>query len=69
LNYSASLTIRSISSSDNLLALLLIYNYLLLPVPLRSLAVTVNIPSTDISYVISIFGYPRGAGGIPVKSN
>jgi len=69
LNYSASRTIRSISASDNLVDFWLICSDFVLPVPERSLAVTVSIPSTDRSYVTSIFGCPRGPGGIPVKSN
>jgi len=69
LNCSASLTMRSISWSDSLFDFWLICSCFWFPVPLRSLAVTVKIPSTDKSYVISIYGFPRGAGGIPSKLN
>ena len=39
-----------------------------LPVPL-SLAVTLTMPLASMSNVTSICGTPRGAGGMPTRSN
>ncbi|KAH9505872.1 hypothetical protein DERF_010643 [Dermatophagoides farinae] len=55
-----------LSSSENFSASLIIRS--ISSVPLSS-AVTLRIPFTSISNVTSICGTPRGAGGIPVKSN
>lgn len=66
--FSASLTIFSISFFDNLPLSFVIVIFSALPVPF-STADTFNIPLASISYVISICGTPRGAGGIPSKLN
>ena len=67
-NFSESMIIRSISSTDNRLVSELMTMLFLLPFPLSS-AVTLRIPFTSISKVTSIWGTPRGARGIPMRSN
>ena len=42
--------------------------WLLLPV-VASFAVTLRMPFASIAYVTSILGTPRGAGGMPARSN
>merc|ERR1711990_1138413 len=65
---SASLTIRSMSSSERRPFSAVIVIFSAFPVPLSS-ADTWRIPLASISKVTSICGTPRGAGGIPVNSN
>ena len=59
---------RSMSSSDRrpFSAVMVIFSAL--PVPLSS-ADTWRMPFASISKVTSIWGTPRGAGGMPVSSN
>ena len=66
--FSASFTIRSISSAESLPLSLVILMFSLLPVDL-SAAVTLRIPLASISNDTSICGTPLGAGGIPLNSN
>ncbi|RNA41109.1 hypothetical protein BpHYR1_008036 [Brachionus plicatilis] len=68
LYFSASLTMRSISSLLNLPLSLVIVILLVLPVDL-SAADTFKIPLASMSNVTSIWGTPRGAGGMPDSSN
>uniref|UniRef100_A0A6B0UBM2 Putative secreted protein n=1 Tax=Ixodes ricinus TaxID=34613 RepID=A0A6B0UBM2_IXORI len=56
------------SSGVSLFWSLLMVIFCLLPVPLSS-ALTRRMPLTSISKVTSIWGTPRGAGGMPVRSN
>ncbi|ETV65926.1 hypothetical protein H257_17475 [Aphanomyces astaci] len=65
---SASCTMRSISSWDKRPFSAVIVIFSALPVPLSS-ADTCKIPLASTSNVTSIWGTPRGAGGIPVNSN
>ncbi|CAH0363935.1 unnamed protein product [Pelagomonas calceolata] len=65
---SASRTMRSMSSSDRRPFSAVIVIFSALPVPLSS-ALTCRIPFASISKVTSIWGTPRGAGGMPVSSN
>merc|ERR1712198_641761 len=68
LNFSASLTMRSISSFDRRPLSLVMVILFCLPVDL-SQADTLRIPLASMSNVTSIWGTPLGAGGIPVRSN
>ena len=66
--FSASASILSISSLDSLplsFWIVILSDFPVLP----SLAETLRIPLASKSKVTSIFGTPRGAGGIPVKLN
>ena len=56
------------SSSDRRPFSAVIVIFSALPVPLSS-ALTCRIPFASISKVTSIWGTPRGAGGMPVSSN
>ncbi|KNC26342.1 hypothetical protein FF38_01806 [Lucilia cuprina] len=67
-NFSASLIMRSISSGVRRFWSLVMTIFSLLPVPLSS-ALTWRIPLASISKLTSIWGIPRGAGGMPVRSN
>mmetsp|Transcript_23293 Transcript_23293/g.55091 ORF Transcript_23293/g.55091 Transcript_23293/m.55091 type:complete len:390 (+) Transcript_23293:518-1687(+) len=64
---SASRTICSMSSSDRP-PLDLMTMFCSFPVPL-SFALTLRIPSASMSKETSIWGTPRGAGGMPIRSN
>merc|ERR1719433_1676035 len=68
LNFSASLTMRSISSLDRRPLSLVMVILFCLPV-LLSQADTFRMPLASMSKVTSIWGTPRGAGGMPVRSN
>ena len=59
---------RSMSSSDRRPFSAVIVIFSALPVPLSS-ADTWRMPFASISKVTSIWGTPRGAGGMPVSSN
>ena len=63
-----SRTMRSMSSSDRRPFSAVIVIFSALPVPLSS-ADTWRMPFASISKVTSIWGTPRGAGGMPVSSN
>merc|ERR1719229_204348 len=68
LNFSASLTMRPISSFDRRPLSLVIVILFSFPV-LLSQADTFRMPLASMSKVTSICGTPRGAGGMPVRSN
>merc|ERR1711973_826065 len=68
LNFSASLTIRSISSLERRPLSLVMVILFCFPVDL-SQADTFRIPLASMSKVTSIWGTPLGAGGMPVRSN
>ena len=59
---------RSMSSSERRPFSAVIVIFSALPVPLSS-AETWRMPFASISKVTSIWGTPRGAGGMPVSSN
>mmetsp|Transcript_2321 Transcript_2321/g.6243 ORF Transcript_2321/g.6243 Transcript_2321/m.6243 type:complete len:236 (-) Transcript_2321:1148-1855(-) len=67
-NSSASAIMRSISSSDRRPFSEVMVIFSDFPVPL-SAAVTCRMPLESTSNVTSIWGTPRGAGGIPLSSN
>mmetsp|Transcript_11627 Transcript_11627/g.29822 ORF Transcript_11627/g.29822 Transcript_11627/m.29822 type:complete len:349 (+) Transcript_11627:402-1448(+) len=65
---SASATMRSISSLLKRPLSLVMVIFSLFPLPLSS-ALTLKMPFASTSKVTSIWGTPRGAGGIPWRSN
>jgi len=67
-NSSASLNIYSISSLESLPLSFVITISFLIPAPF-SIAETYKILLASISNVTSIYGYPLGAAGIPLRSN
>merc|ERR1719319_1571246 len=67
-NFSASLIIFSMSSGVSLFWSFVMVIFSLLPVPLSS-AETWRMPLASISKVTSIWGTPRGAGGMLLRSN
>mmetsp|Transcript_15175 Transcript_15175/g.32695 ORF Transcript_15175/g.32695 Transcript_15175/m.32695 type:complete len:317 (+) Transcript_15175:567-1517(+) len=64
-NFSASCTMRSTSSELRVEAPVILMSWLL-PVPLSE-AITDRMPLASISNFTSIWGTPRGAGGIPSR--
>ncbi len=63
--FSASLTMRSMSASESPAEDVIVMRCSLLVA--ISLALTLTMPLTSISKATSIFGMPRGAGGMPSR--